>query len=68
MNESLRIKAMINSAEKVYLLCDSSKIEDISLFKIVPISDIDYIITDDSISKEIFDLYKDNGVEIIIAK
>ncbi|NOY57498.1 MAG: DeoR/GlpR transcriptional regulator [Calditrichaeota bacterium] len=67
VNEATRIKSMINSADKTYLLCDSSKIEKSSLYKLVPITAIDYLITDSGISDDIVELYKKNGINILIA-
>ncbi len=68
VNEATRIKSMIDAADEVYLLCDSSKIEHNSLFKLVPISVIDYLITDNAISEEIVNKYIDNDIEIFVAK
>jgi len=68
VNEVTRIKSMINVADKVYLLCDSSKIEQNSLFKMAPISTIDYLITDDAVSEDIVEKYKEAGVEILVAE
>ena len=58
---------MIEAADKVFVLCDSSKIEKNSLFKLVPISKIDYLITDDGLSEETFKKYRESGVEILTA-
>lgn len=53
VNEATRIKSMIDAADEVYLLCDSSKIEHNSLFKLGSISSINYLITDDDVSEEV---------------
>ena len=68
INEATRIKSMIDAADEVYLLCDSSKIEYNSLFKLAPISAIDYLITDDGINEEILNKYKESNIKIFVAK
>ena len=67
INEATRVKAMIDAADKVYVLCDSSKIENNSFYKLVPITKIDYLITDNNIRSEVLKEYKDYGVEILTA-
>ncbi|VAX18149.1 Transcriptional repressor of the fructose operon, DeoR family [hydrothermal vent metagenome] len=59
---------MIDAADKVYLLCDSSKIEQNSLFRMAPLSEIDYLITDAEVDKDIIEKYNESGIEIIIAE
>lgn len=68
VNEATRIKSMIHAADKVFLLCDSSKIEHDSLYKLAPFSVIDYLITDDKVSEKIVQQYRNNDVEILVAK
>ena len=67
INEATRIKAMIDAADEVYLLCDSSKIESNSLFKLAPLSSINYLITDNGIKDEIAEQYREKGIKIFIA-
>jgi DeoR family fructose operon transcriptional repressor len=67
VNEATRIKSMIEAADEVYLLCDSSKIESNSLFKLAPLSSINYIITDTGIENEIAEQYRKKGIKIFIA-
>lgn len=45
-------RAIIKSAKKVILLCDSSKFETYSYINVTPLSKIDEIITDSGIKKE----------------
>ena len=56
---------IIASAEKVILLCDSSKIEKNSYVKFAPLSVIDTLITDNDISEDILNAYKNNGINIL---
>ncbi len=58
---------MAANANKVYLLCDSSKIEQDSFFKMAPVSIIDHLITDKNINKQLVHKYKKNKIKVIIA-
>jgi len=66
-NESQVSNAMTSSANEVFLLCDSSKIEHDSTFKFAKLSSIDYLITDNGIDKKIVEKYKRNKINLIIA-
>jgi len=66
-NESQVSNAMTSSANEVFLLCDSSKIEYDSTFKFAKLSSIDYLITDNGIDKKIVEKYKRNKINLIIA-
>jgi len=68
VNEASRIKSMIDAADTVYLLCDSSKIESNSLFRLASVSAIDCLITDAGVSKNVVERYKEAGVNILVAK
>ncbi len=62
--ESETAMAMVNNADKVFLLVDSSKIEKDSYLKIAPISIVHAIITDkNSIDSDLLK-YKKAGIEI----
>lgn len=63
--EGMVTKTMAEHADKVYLLCDSSKIEKDSYFRFAPISLIDTLITDSEVKNQLVRRYKDKGVEII---
>ncbi len=67
VNEATRLKSMIDVADEVYLLCDSSKIELNFLFRLAPISAVDYLITDKGIKKEVAEQYRDNGIQLFTA-
>jgi len=60
-------RAMIASAEKVYLVVDSTKIGRRSFSSIGPISAIHGLITDSGISQTDRDRFEEAGVEVIIA-
>jgi DeoR family fructose operon transcriptional repressor len=66
-NEANVSKTIAHSAEQVFLLCDSSKIEKDSFFVFAPLSMIDFIITDAGIDKKIADQYRERDLELIIA-
>jgi len=66
-NECNVSQAITNSADNVFLLCDSSKIEKDSLYIFAPLSTIDTIITDSGIDMNIADNYKEKDVSLIIA-
>lgn len=58
---------MINSADKVYILADSTKINKRGFGKICEIHKIDALITDSGISAKDFATLSDMGIEVIIA-
>jgi len=60
-------RAMIESAEEVYLLADSSKIGKSSFASLGALSLIDYLITDSNIREEDKDLFLQNDIKLIIA-
>ena len=61
-------KAMIDVAETVYLVADSTKIGKGAFASLGALSLIDYIITDSSIDKNHEQLFHDHQIELIIAK
>ena len=61
-------KVMIEIAKEVIVVADHSKIGNVSLAPIVPLSDIDKVITDSGISKTDRGTLEKSGVEVIIAK
>ncbi len=66
-NESAITLKMAENADKVFLLCDSSKIERNSFVQFAPLSKIDYLITDEGIDPSLINTYKDHDVNIIKA-
>ena len=61
-------KAMIDVAEAVYLVADSSKIGKGAFASLGALSLIDYIITDSAIGKEHLQLFKNHEIELILAQ
>ncbi len=60
-------QAMIDAAEEVFLLIDSTKINRPAFAALPALSSIDYMITDEGISAEDKALYEGLGIEVIIA-
>lgn len=60
-------KAMIRSSRKVILLIDSHKFDLISSRTFASIDQVDLIITDSSIDREIHERYCNTGIDIILA-
>jgi DeoR/GlpR family transcriptional regulator of sugar metabolism len=60
-------KAMIDVAEMVFLVADSTKIGKGAFASLGALSLVDYIITDDGIDKEHLQLFRDHNVELIIS-
>lgn len=63
--ESAITRRMIENADKVYLLCDSSKLEKDSFIRFAPISVVNYLITDPEVDPELKKIYFKNKVNII---
>ncbi|MGV8090487.1 MAG: DeoR/GlpR family DNA-binding transcription regulator [Mangrovibacterium sp.] len=57
---------MAENSDKVFLLCDSSKIEKNSFVKFAPFSMIDYLITDKELKQEYLEKYKKSNINIVI--
>lgn len=60
-------RAMVEAARRVIAVCDSTKFSRRSLAKIVPLSGIHTVVTDDQISKKDLEELKSSGVEVILA-
>jgi len=60
-------KAMIDAAETVYLVADSSKIGKQALASLGALSLIDYLITDDSITNDQKNDFEKHGIKFIMA-
>lgn len=60
-------KAMIDAAEKTYLVADSTKMGKASFASLGALSLIDYIITDAGIEDKHRQVFADNEIELIIA-
>jgi DeoR family fructose operon transcriptional repressor len=63
--EAAITRKMIENADTVFLLCDSSKIEKNSFVRFAPLSKINYLITDKFISTESVQLYHESGIQIV---
>ena len=61
-------RMMMENSDKVFLLCDSSKIEKNSFVIFAPISGIDHLITDQQILPEQLKMYRSANVDVIIEK
>ncbi len=61
---SITIK-MAESAKQVFLLCDSSKLEKDSYFTYSSLSLVTYLITNNSVEKQLLELYRKNGINIV---
>jgi len=61
-------KAMIESADKTYLVADSTKIGKNAFASLGALSLIDFIITDPYINPNHLQLFRDNEIELIIAE
>jgi len=58
-------KAMIQSSKKVVALTISEKVNSLQKIKVAPIEDLDIMITELSPSADIFDDYRQKGIEIL---
>lgn len=61
-------RAMIKAATTVYLVADSTKIGRHAFASLGPMSDVDYLITDDGITSEQRRKITDFGVSVIVAQ
>ncbi len=61
-------KAMIDAADVVYLVADSTKIRKSAFASLGALSLIDYIITDNEITPEHKKLFRDHEIEFILAE
>jgi DeoR/GlpR family transcriptional regulator of sugar metabolism len=59
-------RAMVNSAKTIYLLADSSKLEKVLFASLGCQDKIDYIITDNNVSKEYVKELENIGISVII--
>ncbi|MDM8533892.1 DeoR/GlpR family DNA-binding transcription regulator [Clostridiaceae bacterium HSG29] len=58
-------KKLIESSQKTIVLADNRKFSSISIVKICDFSDINTIISDDELSKDLIKQYKEHGIEIL---
>lgn len=57
---------MIENADEVFLLCDSSKIEKNSYVRFAPLSKVHHLITDKGISDDLIEMYRNANIDIIV--
>ncbi len=61
-------KKMLKSADKVFILADSSKFEKTGLLKLSDMK-TDYVyVTDSGLNKQVLDLYKENDIKIYLGE
>jgi DeoR family fructose operon transcriptional repressor len=58
---------IVQQSQRAVLLADSSKFEKVSPISVAPLSEIDVIITDDSLPPDLVSAYQQTGVELILA-
>ena len=56
---------MINSADKICILADNSKLDKTSLCKICPIDRVDYFITDHNADKTFLEKIREKNIIIL---
>ena len=61
-------RAMINSAQKTIVLCDSSKFDRRGFSRICSIDEIDQIITDSGISQHMLSTLRGRGIEVTVVE
>lgn len=67
LQEAALNQAMLNTAQKVVILVDSTKFGKRGLGKLCDLIDVDYIITDNKISEDMVKEIEDLGIKMIIA-
>ncbi len=61
-------KQMLDNSTEKYYLCDSSKIGRIGFYKLTPIENIDYFITESDLDSDYTDKFNEYGVKFITAE
>lgn len=56
---------MLKNATKKYYLCDSTKIGRVGFYKLSPLEDIDYFLTDAKLDEDFLDKFKESKIEYI---
>ncbi len=65
MTEAATKRSMLRSAEKVYVVADSSKFNKSSLMRFADLDEVDGIITDHKLPEDIYNEFSQSGSEII---
>lgn len=68
ITEAQTKKAMINSATKVILVVDNSKVEKVCFSVMCPITEVDVIVTSGDVPKEVVNDFIRQGIELIVSK
>jgi DeoR/GlpR family transcriptional regulator of sugar metabolism len=63
-----RMQKMIKLAQTVVVLADSSKFDRRGLGKIYNVDQVDYIVTDDEVSRDTVEKIEKSGTKVIIAE
>lgn len=58
---------MMQASKQIIVLADNSKFEEVSLIKVCNLSDIDVIVTDEKINKDLLQIYRDKGYNLVIS-
>ncbi len=61
-------KQMLANATEKYYLCDSSKIGRVGFYKLLPVEDIDYIITEAKLDSEYTNIFGEHDIKYILAE
>ena len=61
-------KQMIANATEKYYLCDASKIGRVGFYKLLPISDVDYFITEADLSDDYKNIFSEFDIKYIHAE
>ena len=61
-------KQMLANATAKYYLCDSSKVGRVGFYKLLPINEVDYFITEAKLSENYMDIFKEFDVTYIHAE
>jgi DeoR family fructose operon transcriptional repressor len=65
--EARNTQCMIQRADQVFLLCDSTKLERDSSHIFAPLNAIDILVTDNGITSVQRDIYRKNKIQMLIA-
>ncbi|HEX7556813.1 MAG TPA: DeoR/GlpR family DNA-binding transcription regulator [Leptolinea sp.] len=66
LEDTLVKRNLINNAEQIIVLTDSSKIGKTRFSFVAPLSVVDVLITDGRVSEEILQAYKNQGIEVLL--
>ena len=65
--DALVKKAMLRSAKEVIVVADASKIGEVAFAAVAPLSVVDYLITDDSLSSAVQAKLEELNIQVFIA-